>query len=410
MRSSGLSIEAQLVLAAAGGAASDDALCALADQVSDWKAVLDISVQEGAQPAVAQRLRSCAGLTMPGGVPKALAQIERVLELRMAYVRRRLHDVLDDLGRADIPVVLLKGAALASWAYGSFGQRYMSDLDLLVQPEDAQKAHAVLRSTGWKLRFKEEYDRLYHGMHHLMPLMDAQAPAMKLHAEIHTALIPVDRDPFQLTISEFRREARNLDGLPGHVFVPAPLYALWHSCVHFAWSHMFTRGVRTFQDVTVLARSGNVDWSAFVAEAKRTRAESCCYWTLELARNLGRAPVPDDVLRELEPDTPIALRRLVARHLENEVITGHGLCPSTRLRRFMWRAAVRPVYSGHGSHRPWNEADWNEMLANHLEAGEALPADGTPSSRNLSAWMRYMQSLLSSDDGALQRRRARSAA
>ena len=392
MTSSGLSIEAQFLLAAAN-TGGDQLLRTLAAREPDWNTVLEMSVSEGAQPTVARRLRACQGLPLPAGVPQALDHIARITELRMQYVRRRLYEILDDLGRAGIPVVLLKGAALAHWAYGSFGERYMSDLDLLVRPGDAGKAHALLQSTGWKLRFREHYDRLYAGMHHLMPLVDARAPAMQLHAEIHTALIPVDRDPFLLNATDIWREARNLDGLPNHVRVPSSLHALWHTCVHYAWSHMFTRGVRTFQDVAALARSGTVDWSAFVSEAKRTRAATCCYWTLALARSLARAPVPEEVLRELQPATPVTLRGVVTRHLENEVIGGSAACPSLRLQRIMWSAAVRPRRSGHGANRPWSEADWNEMLADQPQAGDAFP-EALQSSRRFSAWIRYLRTVL----------------
>jgi len=397
MTSSGLSKEAAFVLAAANRSVGAEVLCSLASDGLDWARVLEISVSEGAQPGLARRLRGCDELRLPAGVGAALDRIARITELRMEYVRQRLNEVAGEFARAGIPVVLLKGAALAQWAYESFGERYMSDLDLLVRPADAARAHELLQSAGWKLRFKVQYEWIYRDMHHLMPLVDTRAPAMKLNAEIHTSLIPAERDPFLLDVEAIWRDARRVEELPGEVFVPSPTHALWHTCVHYAWSHMFSRGVRTFQDIAAIVRTGTVDWAAFASEATRTRAATCCYWTLLLARDLGGAAVPEEVLRALEPRMSSAMRRTITRHLENEIITGHGVCPSIRLRQLMWRAAIRPGRSGHGGNRPWSDTDWNAMLADHLEDGEALPADRMPSSRDMNAWIRYLHSLVSRD-------------
>ncbi len=58
------------------------------------------------------------------------------------------------LRRADIPVVLLKGAALATWLYDDGAVRPYGDIDLLVAPAEHSRAEAVLVSLGfddWRL-------------------------------------------------------------------------------------------------------------------------------------------------------------------------------------------------------------------------------------------------------------------
>jgi hypothetical protein len=51
------------------------------------------------------------------------------------HSRAELRRVLDVLKEQEIPVILLKGAALAEAVYGDVGLRPMSDLDLLVPEE-----------------------------------------------------------------------------------------------------------------------------------------------------------------------------------------------------------------------------------------------------------------------------------
>ena len=50
---------------------------------------------------------------------------------------------------ADVRALAFKGVALSAQAYGDFSLRGAGDLDVLVAPEDLERAHGVLRSAGW---------------------------------------------------------------------------------------------------------------------------------------------------------------------------------------------------------------------------------------------------------------------
>jgi hypothetical protein len=56
----------------------------------------------------------------------------------------------DDLDRAGIPVLLLKGAVLAQLLYGDLARRPQYDIDLLVRARDARRAGSILGAAGYQ--------------------------------------------------------------------------------------------------------------------------------------------------------------------------------------------------------------------------------------------------------------------
>lgn len=57
---------------------------------------------------------------------------------------------LSALRRAGVRAIAFKGVALAAQAYGDFAARGAGDLDLLVAPADAGRAHEALGAAGWR--------------------------------------------------------------------------------------------------------------------------------------------------------------------------------------------------------------------------------------------------------------------
>jgi hypothetical protein len=369
-----LSLEARLLLCTAGGPGADAAVRALlarGGEDIDWTRLLQLSITEGTQPAVGRRIRAAGGESVPPEAAAALRGIERAAEVRAAYLRRRLLDALEVLAPARIPVLLLKGAALACTTYGSFAERPMGDLDVLVEPARTEEAWSLLCAAGWSRRYDPEFDGWYAGMHHLPPLADTRMPSLGVTLELHTELFPPGHSPFALEAKELWREARPVAGLPGECFAPSPMHRLLHCCLHFTWSHMLKLSAwRAFRDVAALCAEGSFDWEELVAAAREVRGATCCYWTLRLARMLAQVPVPEGVLAALRPAGPDAVLHLLERHFTREAIASEAWSPPPWLHRLLWEAAVRPRSGGHGRRRPWQNDDlpWHRLKASAVVA------------------------------------------
>lgn len=321
------------------------------DNISDWGRLLRVASEENAIIALRACLKEASVAELPAGLERYVAMISLDREFRMRQLQPRLERALEALNRAGIDVMLLKGGALACTVYGSFINRPMRDLDILVKPEQADDARALMLALDWAVDPDVPGDRSYGTHHHLPPLRDLRESGLRL--EIHRALLPAGH-PFSFTAEELWRGARRIAVGGAHAFVMHPAHHAVHVAIHFAWSHMLKMGAwHAFRDLGTLAAAEMFDWDEFMDTASHWRASSCCYWTLRLAQNLAGFQPPPSVLERLAPRVPEIIRRSVTRHFVNGLVPGDVACPSAGLERALWNLAMQPRREGHGPVRPW---------------------------------------------------------
>jgi hypothetical protein len=353
MRRASLSSEARLLFLAATASPNDAALRRTLDGVIDWDEVCALARQERAASVV---LREVARVGTDSATPGylKLRHDATASVMHMLQLEQLLWQAVDIFAEQQIEALLLKGAGLAYTAYGSFADRPMSDLDLLVQSRDAQRAWSLLQTRGWTSTVAQDDTKKLRGHHHL-PRLAQEPGSFKL--EIHDALLPAEH-PFNFPVDALWAGSRQVR-VGGRVLtVPQPIHQLWHACVHFAWSHRMEWGSwRTFRDVAAIVHRDTIDWEEFIALARESRAATCCFWTLKLARLLAGATVPDGVLASLSPPYPNFVIRRLERHLVASLLASADRCPSERLGRKLWETAVAPGWSGHGTSRPWDVSE-----------------------------------------------------
>ncbi|MCX6689175.1 MAG: nucleotidyltransferase family protein [Methanoregula sp.] len=117
-------------------------------------------------PIIAFHLRTWPEDCQPP--PEIMAYLNRVLlyaAARNLLAGRQIQAVTDALKDAGIPVILLKGQALARTVYPDQALRQSSDIDLLVQPHNLPAAEAVLEKMGYvcpakthQISFEQHHD------------------------------------------------------------------------------------------------------------------------------------------------------------------------------------------------------------------------------------------------------------
>ncbi len=344
------SAEAELVLECVCAPASAGGPTAPTPHAADvdWLLVAQLAEREHLLGVLWPEL-SAAHVAIPDTIAAAMRRQALVSEFRMAALEAKLAQVVRLLAEHDIPVMLMKGAALATTRYGSFAQRPMGDLDLLVREAQAEEAWELLHGAGWRPE-REGMDGFYAKHQHLCPLV---APGGgNVVVELHRCLL-YPHGPFQLPEDDVWTAASPVD-VGGHTaWVPSPEHLALHLCIHFAWSHEMRFGLgRMVRDLGVL--SPVVDWDRLVRLAHATHAESCCYWPLRLAALLGGVPVPPEVTASLAPRSPAWLRNALVRVVITAALDPRReFVPSIQLWHFAWALAIRPGASGHGAARPW---------------------------------------------------------
>jgi hypothetical protein len=260
----------------------------------------------------------------------------------------------------DIPVIVLKGAALAHTVYETPALRLIGDIDILVRPHDAAAARAILDRLGWRpSRHVADRDLLLcHGV--------------GLHrghgaVDLHWYLLPECCWPSADRALWTRTADARLSGIRTQVLSAAD--QLLHTCVHgLRWSPV--HGGYWVADVARVVQSANggVDWDVLINESLRRDLAFQVHDALSFVATHGWADVPPDVLATLRRSRVSWAARLECRATRRPVVSLAGLFVIWR----GWRRAVRGA-AGDRAPRP----SWLRFLA---------AAVGQPSRRALLPW------------------------
>jgi hypothetical protein len=357
---------------------------------TDWSALVQLAARENAAIALRDH---CVRLG-PGSVSATwalrLALLSLDIERRMREARRRLEELLVGLNRAGIEPIVLKGAALAETVYGSWTERPMSDIDLLLDPAELDRARAIAMRFGWRSDDSVPSEAGYATHHHLPPLLDEAGSGLRL--ELHRSVLPKGH-PFAVTSEQIAELSRRIAVGAGWARVMEPHQHLVHVAIHFVWSHEVRSGAwRAFRDLAALLRSGSIDSDRLERTAREWRATSCLYWLLHLAQSLAGVRVDEEMLRRLRPRWSSLLLSGLVRHFTATLVHVDELCPSIRLNRYLWTAAIRPRKHGHGSARPWLASP--ELRAERLLMRAPAPGRRPHVLINAGRTMFYLASLV----------------
>jgi hypothetical protein len=213
------------------------------------------------------------------------------------------------LTTAGIPVVVLKGGALAGTAYGNIALRPMADLDLLVPRELTVHVPRILEPLGYQPMSGPPGHSLAYDAHYLGEIgMSKTTPAGVFMLDIHWHLLAhqwlhhatrIDMETlWQATLP------LEVDGQSTLQFCPED--ALLHVCLHAGFSHAYAYLLNLVDVDRAVVHFADLNWDRFLRRAHDFEVRAPTYFGLRFARDLMQTPVPDQVLAALRP---AALRR-----------------------------------------------------------------------------------------------------
>jgi hypothetical protein len=170
--------------------------------------------------------------------------------------------VVTALAGADIPVMMLKGAAMVLAYYPSHALRPMSDLDVAVPIEHAPRATACLRALGWQPTSGESVDR--YRWFHALQFVHPDGGELDLHWHVMVETTAGDGDDLLWQACETVMMAGQA------VRVLAPTDQLFHAVLHgVRWNE--ATPIRWIIDAKQILerRASDIDWSRLVAMSLR---------------------------------------------------------------------------------------------------------------------------------------------
>jgi hypothetical protein len=219
---------------------------------------------------------------------------------RMAWCKNqdlleRFALLLTALHEERIGTMVLKGAAVTLLHYRDHGLRPMQDLDILVRPEAAPAAVALLERLGWKpQRALPQGGRAsFFETIHSISFANAAGRECDLHWHVLTECCYPRAD------DDFWEASAPLDMHGARTRALCPADQLLHVCVHGArWNAVVP--IRWVADAMVILRtSPELDWHRLVAQARERRIVLPLRETLQYLRDLLNAPLPAGALEEL---------------------------------------------------------------------------------------------------------------
>lgn len=234
---------------------------------------------------------------------------------------RELRRVLDRLGAAGVPCLLLKGAGLAYTRYRQPHTRRRGDADLLIRAADADRVTALLEADGYARAAEISGGYATSQMHFDRPDHPDQRYALDLHWRIVNAHAFADAIPFD----EFAASRVAVTGLGALAWTLGTPHALALACIHCVAHHPNSDDLLWLWDVHLLASSMSPSESdVFVELASRSLARAVCAHTLAAAaarfHTPAAAPLIERVrLRPGDAEEPSA-RFLVGRLSQADIL------------------------------------------------------------------------------------------
>ena len=193
------------------------------DEVRD---VVQASAFHGVDGLIWQQLRDQKTSNAPG-----LAELGRRARLQSQWELSHAAAVADLLNRcadAQIPVLLLKGTALAYSIYAAPSLRSRGDTDLLIAPKDRQRTQVLLAQVGFKSVGSTSSTDLQAGFERVDPSGARQV------IDLHWAACNSPLLTGVWSFEELHTRAQRLPKLSPSALALSKSDALIHACLHWA--------------------------------------------------------------------------------------------------------------------------------------------------------------------------------
>jgi len=243
-----------------------------------------------------------------------------------------LYDELNQISECfegrEIPLVVVKGLALAETVYRNVALRPMADVDLLVQKRSLPEVMKTFLKLGFKIVPQEKPVTIkYMNELHLAKRHENVKHLQSLIINIHWDITAPARfrGATKTNTRQMIARAQPTKIANSNVLVMTPEDQILHVIYHATFQHPFI-GLLQLCDVAELVKleDNELDWQSLVKRARNGRTATATYYLLTSAKRLLGAPIPNRVLKCLAPN-------VVKRGLLNILLMDSGFlaeCPT----------------------------------------------------------------------------------
>ncbi|MCH7701290.1 MAG: nucleotidyltransferase family protein [Planctomycetes bacterium] len=220
----------------------------------------------------------------------------RSVRVRNTRMMRLLERIAARFSEADVPLMVLKGAALHLTLYEEPDDRAMADLDLMIRPEDVDKAFHLLEGLGGLRGEPLVREDFFPRFHYEIEYTIGTIYPVKIDLHVrpfrplrYGRLVPVDALWDRAELVSIGR-ANILVPAADDMLVHLAAHAAVHGDIHRKWLVDIKRWVEV--------HGGDIDWDRFLATVRQWRLALPVRRTFQrVQRELGPACPPQVTLR-----------------------------------------------------------------------------------------------------------------
>ena len=258
-----------------------------------WENVIQIAGGTGVSPLVYHVLDNIVDYNViPQSVTHKLHQVYQSNAIRNLLLYEELKRIIQAADEKSIPVIVLKGAALALSVYPNIALRTMGDIDLLVHQEHLETMDTIMRRFGYESNRDNIWDE--NENYHLPKYI-----RHPYQIEIHWNLVPPDIS-VTLDLSGIWARAQHLQIGNVTALMLAPEDLVIHLCLHVSAHHLFqVRPLRNLCDIaaTIHYYRDNINWQQMHQWAKDSQIGGYIALTLILVKEVLDMPIRENIIR-----------------------------------------------------------------------------------------------------------------
>lgn len=346
-------------------AQNSDLICHLASQVQDWRQVLDCAWVHGIAPVVYRRLESVLAGDLPPTVREEIGARKKRVQIHNTFMVQELGRLTCRLQAQGIPMLALKGPALARVLHGSIHQRQCTDLDILVPHRYLPAIKELLAEDDYRpSQLKSQLGPLRKRLYLFISGQVFFARGNRtFDLDVHTRLLRLGHSQF-LSFDDLWKRSRTVEVGSRKISVLAPEDTALMLCFHGLKNQW--RTLKYAVDLAALCRAEpDLDWKGLLSRAEHMHSSRVLQLGLHLTHNLLKPPMPSWVKTRAAEDAKVAqLASMLMDHLHhprnatmtyserlklywhaNDTMTGKARYVAYSVLRHMWDLLLEPRFS-----------------------------------------------------------------
>jgi hypothetical protein len=227
---------------------------------------------------------------VPAEVLSRLKQTYFKITARNIFIIEKFRDIQKIFSDQELELIALKGIHLTDAIYKDIGLRPMSDIDILVHKDEAEKCRKILIEYGYIERGASKSDFIQKEKKHLLPL-EKDGVTIEIHVQLHNAQFG-----YTINTDDFWKNSRFilLYGIRTRTLSPNDL--LQHLCIHFdVHNSAHEVQLRMYGDIVnvIECYKNELNWKLFEESCKKGNCTKNVFRILLLVKKYFNADIPE---------------------------------------------------------------------------------------------------------------------